>query len=128
MVCEGDCRVASNDNPLDSELYTVTRSLLLYGHHQGFAIVLVGHYFTSCLDNLLLTGIMIWGTVAINSDEAKEYETAPEETGLANFLQITTLNSMRIDMFSPTGDKKGNLMIGFLDCAVSHFVPIHVDV
>ena len=35
---------------------------------------------------------MIWGTVAINSDEAKEYETAPEETGLANFLQITTLN------------------------------------
>ena len=37
---------------------------------------------------------MVWSTVAINSDEALEYANSPEETGMANFLMITTLNTV----------------------------------
>lgn len=36
------------------------------------AVVLI-HYFMSCLDNLVLSGLAIWGGIALNSLEAVEY-------------------------------------------------------
>ena len=45
----------------------LTLSHFIRGHQMAFAIVILAHYFMSCLDNLLLTGLTIWGTVALNS-------------------------------------------------------------
>jgi len=54
--------------------------------------VIVMHYTLSCIDNLFMTGLMIWGVVAVSSDSAKGFATAPEETGLSAFLTVTTVN------------------------------------
>lgn len=55
------------------------------------AVVLI-HYFSACLDNLVISGFAIWGTISLNSLEAAEFENADVETGLPAFVTITTLN------------------------------------
>ena len=60
----------------------ITANHFIRGHQQAFAIVIVSHYFLSCLDNIFMTGIMIWATVALSSEEAKLYEEAPESERL----------------------------------------------
>ena len=79
-------------------LYIVIRDVIITlnhfikGHRSAFAIVIFAHYFISCLDNLLLTGVTIWGTIALNSDEAEVFSSSPEKTGLPNFISVTTFN------------------------------------
>ena len=70
----------------------LTLSHFLKGHQQAFAIVILAHYFMSCLDNFLLTGLTIWGTIALNSSEAAEFSKSPESTGLSLFIVVTTFN------------------------------------
>ena len=79
-------------------IYIVMRDTMLTlshfarGHQQAFAIVILAHYFMSCLDNLLLTGLTIWGTVALNGSQAAEFSKSPEATGLSMFIVVTTFN------------------------------------
>ena len=70
----------------------LTVSHFAKGHRQAFAAVIALHYLMSCLDNLLLTGLMIWGTVEINSSGADDFAKADESTGLPLFLKVTILN------------------------------------
>ena len=70
----------------------LTLSNFIRGHRQAFAATLALHYLMACLDNLLLTGLMIWGTIAVNSTEASDFSNSPETTGLSRFLVVTTLN------------------------------------
>ena len=51
----------------------LTLSHFIRGHNMAFAIVILAHYFMSCLDNLLLTGLTIWATVALNSSSAADF-------------------------------------------------------
>ena len=57
------------------------------------AVVLI-HYFMSCLDNLVLSGLAIWGGIALNSLDAVEYINDTSDSGLPNFVHITTLNTV----------------------------------
>lgn len=71
---------------------TLTLSHFVRGHQQGFLIVILAHYFMSCLDNLLLTGLAIWGTVAVNRLEATQYAAQEVTSGLPTFVTVTTIN------------------------------------
>lgn len=62
------------------------------GNQEAFVLTVILHYVTSCLDNILLTGLTIWATIALKSEQADEYAKAAEETGLGAFLTVTTVN------------------------------------
>ena len=68
-------------------------SNFIKGHFQALASAIALHYVLACLDNILLTGLIIWGTVALNQSEATEaYLLADKQAGLRTFITITTLN------------------------------------
>ena len=52
--------------------YIVLRDLLITvanfvkGQRHAFPGVIALHYVLACLDHLLLSGLMIWGTIALN--------------------------------------------------------------
>ena len=75
----------------------ITLNMFLRGRNRGtpseiiMAVVLI-HYFSACLDNLVMTGLGIWGAIALNSDAADEFADADPETGLPAFITVTTVN------------------------------------
>ncbi len=83
-------------------VYIVCRDLLItinfFIRGQGLGrdvvlAVLVVHFFSSCIDNLALSGLTIWSTVAIHSDEAKLFTEADQSTGLPTFMKVMTFNA-----------------------------------
>lgn len=79
-------------------IYIVVRDLLLTltnfisGRRESFALLIAMHYSLSCMDNLFMTGLAIWGAVALSSESTKDFQEAPEEAGLKAFVAVTTLN------------------------------------
>lgn len=79
-------------------LYIVSRDVMITlrqfcrGNQEAFVLTVLLHYVTSCLDNILLTGLTIWSTIALKSEQADEYAKAAEETGLGAFVTVTTVN------------------------------------
>ena len=83
-------------------IYIVLRDLMItinfFARGQGLGTdvvlaVLVVHFFSACIDLLVLSGLSIWSSVAINSDEAKLFVDAPSETGMPSFVKIMSLNA-----------------------------------
>lgn len=83
-------------------MYIVLRDLMITvnffvrGRNLGRDVVLavlVVHLMSACIDNLILSGLSIWTTAALHSDEAKLFTDAAEETGLPIFAKIMTVNA-----------------------------------
>lgn len=70
----------------------MTVSHFCIGRRSSFSFLVMMHYAFACLDLIVVTILMIWGGVAINKTPAVSYVTAPEESGLLAFLNVTTLN------------------------------------
>jgi|ERR1711957_407621 len=43
------------------------------GPNQAILAVVLIHYFSACLDNLVMTGLSIWGAVALNNLDAENF-------------------------------------------------------
>ena len=79
-------------------LYIVMRDNLITLTHftrddrSAFAVVLIAHYFLSCFDNLIMSGITIWATYALSEPETSDFAFQEEASGMPKFLAVTTLN------------------------------------
>ena len=70
----------------------ITLNSFIRGRNEAFALVIALHYVTSCLDNLLMGGLLIWSSISLGMNEATGYAEAPDETGMPAFLTVLTIN------------------------------------